>query len=70
MSLLTNPLLLATLTVIMTLSSTQEQGPRERDTHTHHLTPPLLTTNRHGDLLTCGGAERERWEGWKGWGKG
>ena len=39
MSLLTNPLLLATLTVIMTLSSTQEQGQRETDTHTtsHHL---------------------------------
>ena len=38
MSLLTNPLLLATLTVIMTLSSTQEQGQRETNTITsHHL---------------------------------
>ena len=32
MSLLTNPLLLATLATIITLSSTQDEGQRETDT--------------------------------------
>ena len=53
MSLLTNPLLLATLTVIMTLSSTQEQGQRETDTHTtsHHLFRLSTETCPHVEVL-------------------
>ena len=63
MSLLTNPLLLATLAAIITLSSTQDEGQT-------HLTPPPVTANRLRDLSTSGGTERERRERWKGWGKG
>ena len=68
MSLLINPLLLATLAAIMAISSTQDQGQIQTNSpHPHIIPPPLVTTSRPWVLSTCRGAERRRW---KGWGKG